>query len=146
MDKEDDLMLHEMHFENGALDMKLSGDSAKAFMYILIEFFKQNGGQDFLTLTMADKENKYAINIQNCNGTDTPAEKMAREEQIAKEYQDVAVELARIIQRLEREKVDLTVDDIKAVWKLKMLIGYSNPVSVEEGTGSSIDVFNRNSK
>lgn len=138
MEHNNDLILHKAHFEDGAFDMSLSGESARLFMYSLVEFFKQNGGKIFLTLTVSDKENKYAINIENCNGIDTPAEKMARLECIADEYENMAIDLARIIQRLEREQVDLTVDDIKAVWKLKTALGESIPVSVEEGTGSLI--------
>ena len=53
-------------------------------------------------------------------------------------YRDLAIRLARIIQRLEKEKVDLTVGDIKTVWELKTLLGYSFPESIEEGTGRLI--------
>lgn len=48
------------------------------------------------------------------------------------------VELTKIIQRLEREGVDLAVDDIKTVWKAKIYLGYSTPVSTEEGTGTMV--------
>jgi len=44
--------------------------------------------------------------------------------------------LVHIIQRIEREQIDnVTVDDIKTVWEAKTLLGYSHPVSIEEGTG-----------
>ncbi len=46
--------------------------------------------------------------------------------------------LVYTIQRLEREKVDLTVDDIETVWNAKTLLGFSHPVSIEEGTGSML--------
>lgn len=75
----DDLKLHEMSYKDGVIDMSLSGEQAKIFMSSLIEFFKQNGGENFLTLTVNDGDNnKFAINIQNCNGIDTPAEKLQR--------------------------------------------------------------------
>ena len=53
-------------------------------------------------------------------------------------FHDLTIELTRIIQRLEREGVDLAVDDIKMVWKAKYQLGYSCPVSVEEGTGGMV--------
>lgn len=58
-------------------------------------------------------------------------------------YEKLAIELGRIVQRLEREGVDLTVDDIKTVWKLKTLLGERTPISVEEGTGSLIRKINK---
>jgi len=53
-------------------------------------------------------------------------------------YHDLTIELTRIIQRLELENVDLTVNDITMVRKAKYLLGYSCPVSVEEGTGEMV--------
>jgi len=47
--------------------------------------------------------------------------------------------LVYIIQRLEREKADLTVNDILTVWSAKTLLGYSHPVSIEEGTGCMVE-------
>jgi len=43
--------------------------------------------------------------------------------------------LVNIIQKLEREGLDISADDIKTVWEAKTILGYSNPVIVEEGTG-----------
>jgi hypothetical protein len=78
----EDLKLHGMSYKDGVIDISLSGEQAKIFMGSLIEFFKQNGGENFLTLTVNDKDNnKFAINIQNCNGIDTPAEKLQRFEE-----------------------------------------------------------------
>ena len=51
---------------------------------------------------------------------------------------DMVIELTRIIQRLEREGADLTVDDIVAVRKAKIFLGYSCPMSIEEGTGAMV--------
>jgi hypothetical protein len=51
---------------------------------------------------------------------------------------NLITDLTYIIQRLEREGVDLTVDDIKTVWKAKSFLGYSTPISTEEGTGSLV--------
>ena len=45
-------------------------------------------------------------------------------------YHDLTIELTRIIQRLELENVDLTVNDITMVRKAKYLLGYSCTVSV----------------
>jgi hypothetical protein len=72
------LYVKDISLNKGGLDLSLTGEIAKAFMQNLVQMFKDNGGKNFLTLTVMDKENKYAITIQNCNGTDTPAEKLQR--------------------------------------------------------------------
>ena len=58
-------------------------------------------------------------------------------------FHDLTIELTRIIQRLEREGADLAVDDIKMVRKAKYQLGYSCPVSIEEGTGSMVNQIRR---
>ena len=71
------LMLHSMEVDNGgALDMTIGGDAAKLFMCNLVRFFEQNGGQNFLTLSVEDAKNSYSITIQNNNGDATPAKKL----------------------------------------------------------------------
>lgn len=51
---------------------------------------------------------------------------------------NLLTDLVLIFQRLEREGVDLCVDDIKSIWKAKTFLGYSNPVSLDEGTGGLV--------
>lgn len=83
--KSKELMLHEMSLENGSLDMKLSGEPAKAFMAALIKLFKDNGGINFLETTALWSGDKYSISIINCNGKDTPGEKLNRLQQEIKD-------------------------------------------------------------
>lgn len=71
-------MLHSAHFEDGAIDMSLSGEQAKIFMCSLIQFFEQNGGENFLTLTVQGQGKKYSITIQDCSKELTPAEKLEK--------------------------------------------------------------------
>ena len=59
-------------------------------------------------------------------------------EEYNQRLQYIAIKLANSIIRLEREKVDLTVDDIKSVRELKNLLGYKIPISIEEGLGTMI--------
>jgi hypothetical protein len=54
--------------------------------------------------------------------------------------QELILKLTRIIQRLEHEGVDLTVEDIKTVWRAKIYLGYCTPESTEEGTGKMVRV------
>ena len=54
---------------------------------------------------------------------------------------ETITDLVRTIQKLEQEGVDLSVDDINTVRKEKTYLGYSNPVSIEEGTGSMIGKY-----
>jgi len=44
----------------------------------------------------------------------------------------------KIIQRLEREGIDLTVDDMRLVKRAKTYLGYSVPETIEGGTGMLI--------
>lgn len=53
-------------------------------------------------------------------------------------YLDTIKNLVKIIQRLENEGSDLLIDDIKVVRQAKTLLGYANPISLEEGTGNKI--------
>lgn len=77
----EDLTLHSAHFEDGAIDMRLSGEQASIFMASLVQLFKQNGGENFLTVTVEGQGEKYAITIQDCSKTLTPAEKLAEMKQ-----------------------------------------------------------------
>lgn len=70
------LMLERLRLEDGKIDMSVSGERAKLFMASLIEFFRQNGGPNFLTLSVNDGENNFAITIQNLKGEDSPAQKI----------------------------------------------------------------------
>jgi hypothetical protein len=54
--------------------------------------------------------------------------------------QELISKLTRIIQRLEHEGVDLTVEDIKTVWRAKIYLGYYTPESIEQGTGEMVRV------
>jgi hypothetical protein len=51
---------------------------------------------------------------------------------------ELIAKLTHIIQRLEREGVDLTVNDIKTVWRAKKYLGYSTPETLEDGTGQMV--------
>ncbi|WCK57129.1 hypothetical protein PP175_28485 (plasmid) [Aneurinibacillus sp. Ricciae_BoGa-3] len=83
VDKE--LMLHGLNVDDGGINMKLGGEHAKLFLDMFVSFFEQNGGKNFLTLTLQNKEKKYAINIENCYGKETSAEKLQRQEAIIKQ-------------------------------------------------------------
>jgi hypothetical protein len=59
--------------------MTLEGIPAKTFLNAIVDFFYQNGGKNFLSLTVNDKNNNhFEITVKNCNGIDTPAEKINR--------------------------------------------------------------------
>ena len=53
---------------------------------------------------------------------------------------ELIAKLTRIIQRLEREGIDLTVEDINTVREAKIYLGYCTPESMEEGTGTMVRV------
>lgn len=81
----EDLMLHELNIADGKLDMRLSGDTAKLFMIMLVNLFEQNGGKNFLTTTLEGKGKRYGITITNLDGEDSPAERLNRLETLNRE-------------------------------------------------------------
>ena len=74
------LMVKGMHFDRNGLNIRLGGPGAMMYMNYLVNLFKVNGGENFLTIGLAGGGHKYGITIQNCDGQDTPAEKMERME------------------------------------------------------------------
>jgi len=110
---EDDLMVHEMHYDKDGLNLKLGGQAAMMFLSTLIELFETNGGRNFLSMTVHKDEIKYAITIQNCNGVDSPSEKLERYAQAMKD----------IVRQIE---TDYTQQEIE----LGGSAGFSNLLSV----------------
>lgn len=55
-------------------------------------------------------------------------------------YKEIAIKLARVLQAMEREGIDLPVDIIREIWNLKINLGMSIPASIEEGTGAFIGI------
>lgn len=75
----DDYRIMEMQLKSGEIDMKLSSDYFKIFMYSIVQTFKQNGSKNFLatTIDMNDESGeKYSIIIQKVNGK-TPQEELS---------------------------------------------------------------------
>lgn len=54
---------------------------------------------------------------------------------ITEEAIKIITNLVYVLQKIEREGYDLYSDEIKIVWQAKTFLGYSTPVSIEEGTG-----------
>lgn len=71
-------VLHSLQNHDGKVDMSVSGYTFNFLLAALVESVRANGGKNFLTFEVSDKSNKYAVTIQNCNGTDTPAAKLDR--------------------------------------------------------------------
>lgn len=94
-----DVQLHSMNIQNGKIDMSLSGEPAKTFMASLIQFFKQNGGKNFLcqTVEFDNGTEKYSVTIQNCNGELTPAEELEHQKRTIEIYRKYWFELCNSI-------------------------------------------------
>lgn len=54
----------------------------------------------------------------------------------------IVTDLVYILQKIEREGYDLYPDEIRIIWDAKTFLGYSNPVSIEEGTGCLVREIN----
>jgi hypothetical protein len=71
-------------------EMTASGEPAMIFMKLLVGLFEQNGGKNFLALTVEnkDKSARYSINIQNLNGELSIEEKLQQQEDEIKRLQE----------------------------------------------------------
>lgn len=82
-----------MHLDADGVDMSLGGRPAKIFMSLLMSFYKQNAGPNFITITARDKSsNAYEITIRNCPEGVTPADRIceleAKVKKLEQEIQD----------------------------------------------------------
>lgn len=50
-------------------------------------------------------------------------------------FLEISMRMAKAMQRMEREGVNLTLQDIELIREFKTMIGQSVPESIEEGTG-----------
>lgn len=80
--KQNDLRLYEMQMKNGEIDMTFGSENCSAFLYSILQAFKQNDGKNFVstTLEVDGKElgGRYASTIQKVGGL-TPTEKARKE-------------------------------------------------------------------
>lgn len=98
--EEEKLNIKEMHYKEGQMDLSLSDEYAMTFMKCLVDFFKANGGKNFLTIDVMDKKDKYSITIQNCNGIDTPTKKLTRLENAITEIETYLEESIKEIEKI----------------------------------------------
>lgn len=77
-----DLRLYETQMKNGEIDMAFGSEDCTAFVYSILQIFKQNGGNNFVstTLEVDGKElgGRYALTIQKVGGL-TPIEKARKD-------------------------------------------------------------------
>lgn len=102
---ENELMLHRMELDDDALNMTIGGSAATSFMCSLVRFFEQNGGKNFLTLSVADAEHSYSITIQNNSGDDSPAKKLKELDELLEASKAGQVSLQKA---WEQDKAELT--------------------------------------
>jgi hypothetical protein len=93
-----DLRLHRMEVEDGAINFSISGEPGMAFAAILVKFFEDNGGKNFFSFDMKRGNDHFSINIQKVNGQ-SPTEKMNQQAEEIKQ-KDAEIEKLREIQRL----------------------------------------------
>lgn len=75
-----DLRLYEIQMKNGEIDMTVGSEDCNAFIFGLIQIFRQNGATNFFTTTIeADDKHgeRYALTIRKVGG-ETPAEQLSR--------------------------------------------------------------------
>ena len=77
--KDDEIYIHDMTINDG-VELMLSGEPVRSFFAMLLQMLEQNGGENYLSVTLENGTDKYAITVQNCKGTLTPAEKIAKPE------------------------------------------------------------------
>ena len=102
--KQEDFLLHEMHYDENGLDIQVSGDGPKLFYCELIRMFRSFGGKNFITTTISYKSSKYEISIINFSGNDdpdTPSKKIKRLEEENKHLQEENKSLQEEIKNLQ---------------------------------------------
>lgn len=75
-----DLRLYEMQMKNGEIDMTVGSEDCNAFIFGLIQIFRQNGATNFFTTTVevdGKRGERYALTIQKV-GAESPAEQLSR--------------------------------------------------------------------
>lgn len=97
----EETMLHEMNFEDGSINMALSGDGPKAFMAMLVDFFESCGGENFVTFGVENNDHKYEITINNLDGEITAADKMTELKEEVEKLKKAKKEVLNLIDRLE---------------------------------------------
>ena len=100
------LLVKEIHFDKDDLNIKLGGEGAMMFINYLVDLFKMNGGDNFLTCGVEGDGHRYAITIQNCDRELTPAQKM---EQLEAELARLQVALEATIAEKEKYKRALKI-------------------------------------
>ncbi|SFJ64460.1 hypothetical protein SAMN02799624_05343 [Paenibacillus sp. UNC496MF] len=80
--REDEVEFSNVREEDGGLRMSVNGELGRVFLQLLVELFEQNGGKNFLTMTMEtpDKSKRYEIRIANLNGDLSVGEKLNQQE------------------------------------------------------------------
>lgn len=76
VDKGSDLDIDLIKMTKDTLDVEFSGDTAAVFMEEFIKFFNSFGGENFITFSLNDGLNAYAITIENLKGNKSPADRI----------------------------------------------------------------------
>jgi len=110
----EELLLHDLNVNEKGIEMALSGEPAKMFMFLLIQFFKENGGENYLTMEFQDTENKYEVTIVNQNGNDTPSAKLGRQEAIIRKYQEALQAIIELDDKHIKEAILIAKEALKS--------------------------------
>lgn len=122
---------------DGGVKFGVDGIPGQMFLAVLVSFFEQNGGKNYITITVNNDKAHYDITIRNCDGTLTPAEKIV---QLEAGLKAAVGDMAAMVDRLPaglgcywcvHRKPDGGRDDIcekadKCVWQ------YHSPAEREE--------------
>jgi hypothetical protein len=86
--REDEVQITE--HEEGGNRMSVAGEPARTFLQLLVELFEQNGGKNFLSITLEtpDKSKRYEVRIVNLNGELSVTEKLNQYEEEIRQLQD----------------------------------------------------------
>jgi hypothetical protein len=76
VENEPDLNVDMIKMTKDTLDVQFSGDTAAVFMEEFIKFFNSFGGENFVTFTITDESNAYALTIENLRGKKSPADRI----------------------------------------------------------------------
>jgi len=104
VENEPDLNVDMIKMTKDTLDVQFSGDTAAVFMEEFIKFFNSFGGENFVTFTVTDESNAYAITIENLRGKKSPADRIKELEAKVVELESDIKDLLMILKNKDSEK------------------------------------------
>jgi hypothetical protein len=112
----EEVALRALNYEAGGdLEMRVGGESAQIFIATIIQFFHDNGGKNFVTLTVDSHRTSplgsrhMEVTVRDCTGKKTPAERLGELADACKMARKKMAEYAPIMWADEIDQLDRVI-------------------------------------